>query len=238
MMHWFWRVVIAFIVVTGFEIWYVVHGWSRLWKLAYESVFRGDMPLTAEASWESMAATAVASLPVLLVALVAYGVLSYIFARGVIADGETHYDKGGYVLRGISEIRKVTIFVLSFLTVATLLIGTISFVKPIYGTWVEDGYPCHIEIKQGVLEYVSGSSWPEFINRKVRIPRVIWYCRGFISIALWVPLVLFAIYPVTAFLRSRSPYRRYRGHGTRCRKCGYILKGITEPRCPECGEKI
>lgn len=25
---------------------------------------------------------------------------------------------------------------------------------------------------------------------------------------------------------------------TRCSKCGYILRGITEPRCPECGEKI
>jgi len=25
---------------------------------------------------------------------------------------------------------------------------------------------------------------------------------------------------------------------TRCRKCGYILRGITEPRCSECGEKI
>ena len=25
---------------------------------------------------------------------------------------------------------------------------------------------------------------------------------------------------------------------TRCRECGYILRGITEPRCPECGESI
>ena len=25
---------------------------------------------------------------------------------------------------------------------------------------------------------------------------------------------------------------------TRCRKCNYILRGITEPRCPECGERI
>ena len=25
---------------------------------------------------------------------------------------------------------------------------------------------------------------------------------------------------------------------TRCRKCHYILRGITEPRCPECGEAI
>ncbi len=25
---------------------------------------------------------------------------------------------------------------------------------------------------------------------------------------------------------------------TQCRRCGYILRGITEPRCPECGEAI
>lgn len=31
---------------------------------------------------------------------------------------------------------------------------------------------------------------------------------------------------------SRSPKE------TRCRKCGYILRGIREPRCPGCGERI
>jgi high-affinity Fe2+/Pb2+ permease len=25
---------------------------------------------------------------------------------------------------------------------------------------------------------------------------------------------------------------------THCRKCRYILRGISEPRCPECGERI
>ena len=25
---------------------------------------------------------------------------------------------------------------------------------------------------------------------------------------------------------------------TRCRKCRHILRGITEPQCPECGERI
>ena len=25
---------------------------------------------------------------------------------------------------------------------------------------------------------------------------------------------------------------------TRCRKCGYILQGISEPRCPDCAERI
>jgi len=25
---------------------------------------------------------------------------------------------------------------------------------------------------------------------------------------------------------------------TKCRKCSHVLRGITRPRCPECGEKI
>ncbi|MEW6250587.1 MAG: hypothetical protein AB1716_08055 [Planctomycetota bacterium] len=31
---------------------------------------------------------------------------------------------------------------------------------------------------------------------------------------------------------------RAREDETRCRKCGYILRGLSEPRCPECGERI
>lgn len=27
-------------------------------------------------------------------------------------------------------------------------------------------------------------------------------------------------------------------HEARCRKCRYILRGLSEPRCPECGEAI
>ena len=30
-----------------------------------------------------------------------------------------------------------------------------------------------------------------------------------------------------------------RGDGeTHCRKCGYILRGLSEPRCSECGEPV
>ena len=29
-----------------------------------------------------------------------------------------------------------------------------------------------------------------------------------------------------------------RGEHARCGACGHILKGLTEPRCPECGESI
>ena len=31
---------------------------------------------------------------------------------------------------------------------------------------------------------------------------------------------------------------RPRDKETRCRKCQYILRGLPEPRCPECGERI
>jgi hypothetical protein len=39
---------------------------------------------------------------------------------------------------------------------------------------------------------------------------------------------------VAAIIASRGPSDTE----TRCRKCGYILRGIIEPRCPECGEPI
>ena len=41
-----------------------------------------------------------------------------------------------------------------------------------------------------------------------------------------------------AFLTWRFGPARFKDNETRCRKCNYILRGITEPRCPECGEGI
>jgi hypothetical protein len=48
-------------------------------------------------------------------------------------------------------------------------------------------------------------------------------------------LIALAVYGLlTLYLRPKTiPDRE-----TRCRKCGHILRGITEPRCPECGERI
>ena len=57
------------------------------------------------------------------------------------------------------------------------------------------------------------------------------------AIVFHLPGLLFSflIYGVlTRYLGSR----RFIDPELRCRKCHYILKGITEPRCPECEERI
>jgi hypothetical protein len=54
---------------------------------------------------------------------------------------------------------------------------------------------------------------------------------------LTLPLVALSAVVVFAVL-TRYLGSSFRNHETRCRKCGYILRGISEPRCPECGERI
>ncbi len=58
-----------------------------------------------------------------------------------------------------------------------------------------------------------------------------------IEIALWLIWPLFGAWPVWAFVHG--PFTRWhrRRHG-RCLHCGYDLTGLTEPRCPECGNGV
>ena len=51
---------------------------------------------------------------------------------------------------------------------------------------------------------------------------------------LLTPLAAFAVVSYLTAGQQRFPTPKE----TRCRKCDYILRGITEPRCPECGERI
>ena len=58
-----------------------------------------------------------------------------------------------------------------------------------------------------------------------------------IRVPLWVPFLVLSAYPVLAFVRG--PVRRWRRRKRGlCAQCGYNLTGLTEPRCPECGERI
>ncbi len=50
-----------------------------------------------------------------------------------------------------------------------------------------------------------------------------------VAFPIWLPGLIVAI---PTFLVWRFGPKFPRGH---CRRCGYNLKGLTEPRCPECG---
>ena len=53
---------------------------------------------------------------------------------------------------------------------------------------------------------------------------------------LWIPFVLFATYPATAFICG--PLRRHlRRRKGQCLRCGYSLEGNVTGVCPECGMK-
>lgn len=52
-----------------------------------------------------------------------------------------------------------------------------------------------------------------------------------------LPLTLFTL-GVYGLLTALFGPAHKRETETRCRKCRYILRGLREPRCPECGERI
>ena len=57
------------------------------------------------------------------------------------------------------------------------------------------------------------------------------------SLVLTLPSMLIALGTYRVLSRWFSPDQGG-DRETLCRKCGYILRGISEPRCPECGERI
>ncbi len=73
----------------------------------------------------------------------------------------------------------------------------------------------------------------------VMLAMVALYFNSELSVWMAVGLPSFFLSPLVsifAFWRLTPPDAPD-GH-TRCGKCGYILKGLTEPRCSECGERI
>ena len=60
----------------------------------------------------------------------------------------------------------------------------------------------------------------------------VWRMSSSLRIPFWLPFALMAI--PTAFLWYRDR-RIPPGH---CQHCGYNLKGLTEARCPECGQSF
>ena len=58
-----------------------------------------------------------------------------------------------------------------------------------------------------------------------------------VAFVIWYGAVILPCQLLTVVMYRLLGKERIDGE-TRCRRCGYILRGITEPRCPECGEGI
>ena len=78
---------------------------------------------------------------------------------------------------------------------------------------------------------VPGST-PAVQQRLARTGRSYIYSSYYVFGA--VSLACFAGSLLSLWLRQRAKRQLWRAEG-KCEKCGYLLRGLTEPRCPECG---
>jgi len=69
---------------------------------------------------------------------------------------------------------------------------------------------------------------------KLHLPRMVFKSAYMLGKGIGFLLPLIAALLIYYWVACRH---RPDGH-TRCGKCAYILKGLQEPRCPECGTRI
>ena len=61
------------------------------------------------------------------------------------------------------------------------------------------------------------------------------------SVPCWMPMAILVAYPVIALTRTTYRRRRLRRHRllhNLCLGCGYPMRGLPSPKCPECGSEF
>lgn len=86
------------------------------------------------------------------------------------------------------------------------------------------------ELDNGLMEMFYPKSWMPGISRPFPITLTV-------STPLWLATMLLAAYPAATFVRGPLRRWRRRRNGS-CVNCGYTLRGLTEPRCPECSTEF
>lgn len=97
------------------------------------------------------------------------------------------------------------------------------------------GRPMRIRIgsRRTVPDFGGRFAWDPWIMDTASPPIQYYYFR----LPVWLPVGLLLLWPVRAVVRGPWMQRR-RKRRNRCVQCGYRLKGLPEPRCPECGTAI
>ena len=100
-------------------------------------------------------------------------------------------------------------------------------------------------VHKGVLSFRHSESWPPspwegwflesvFVDSKTWSLFPVFFSGGVngFSLPLWIPFILTAMPTAWLFWRDRKPPP---GH---CQRCGYNLRALTLPRCPECATEF
>jgi hypothetical protein len=86
-----------------------------------------------------------------------------------------------------------------------------------------------------VLAFLAVISWAYVVYTATHPWGNLWHFSGFVY-----PALMAAVFTACSCLGwIILNVRHVRGDDElRCRKCKHILRGLSEPRCPECGEPI
>ena len=87
--------------------------------------------------------------------------------------------------------------------------------------------------RRSVPDFGGRWAWDPWIASNTSPPVQVNYFR----IPVWLPVVLLLLSPIRGVVRGPWVQRR-RHRRNQCTHCGYSLKGLPEPRCPECGSAI
>jgi len=87
--------------------------------------------------------------------------------------------------------------------------------------------------RRAVPDFGGRWSWDPYVATSMSPPVQINYVR----LPVWLPVVVLILFPIRSIVRGPWIQRR-RQRRNQCRQCGYSLKGLPEPRCPECGTVV
>ncbi len=93
--------------------------------------------------------------------------------------------------------------------------------------WAGYGYSLYTDLYVAINTLLRGGAGPSRGLIFGIVLATVWY----------LPFAVLALVMYGGLTRIYGP-RAIVDNETRCRQCRYILRGITEPRCPECGHAI
>jgi hypothetical protein len=135
-------------------------------------------------------------------------------------------------------IRKAVIIVLTLAAAGTAAVYAASVFWLGYYNFDSGGYStvaCFRGALMIVHDFRSVSAGFHLVyDPSVELVGIPYTHKNSIIVPLWIPLVVFGVYPTIAFIRG--PVRRWRRRRKGlCLKCAYNLTGNVTGVCPECG---